>query len=222
MKRIILTAFDRFGNYSANTTELVAKRLDTAVLSGFLIDSVIFPCEIPKENRGEMLMKRARETRSSGIICLGMSSEKKGLCIETRTRNAIMSEKYCPPEINGKPIDPERPYNHPFLLDLAPWELKKFCSECFEKDIPVSNFSIEPGGWCCNHLMYELRMVQIRDLKEKTLEKVPFIFFHTPCSPEAIKGHEEMFKNSGKATMTLTQIEEGLEVLLANATLPTF
>jgi len=214
MKTVILSAFGRFGNYPANSTELIAKKLNGTRLSGVKIHSAIFDCVIPQNNRGEVLFSLAKRIGATGVICLGMASDKKGLCVELTTKNAVDS-KYCPPEINRTPIRHSLAYEHSLGLDLTAWNIPHFESECEKELIPLLT-SNDPGAFCCNHLMFQLRMLQ---LEEAQFSRIPFIYIHIPCSQEAVVDRAE-HKSLGKSIMPIDQVIKGLDILIRNATLP--
>ncbi len=213
MKTLILSAFGRFGSYKANSTELIANRLHSTELSGSTIHSRIFACAIPEDDRGLLLFDLARKTQASGIICLGMASDKKGLCVETVARNAIDS-KYCDPHINGTAIDPDMPYDAEVAADLAPWNIDAFGAECERQDVGTVEVSSDPGAFCCNHLLFQLRALQLR----RPETAIPIIYLHIPCSEEAVtdlEGH----RSAGKITMPIEKVIEGIGILIKNASL---
>ncbi|MEI6057515.1 MAG: hypothetical protein WCQ60_00905 [bacterium] len=211
MKTILLTAFGKFGNYPVNSTELVARKLSNSVMSGHRIRSFVFPCEIPHVNRGLTLMWECAQHREIvGIISLGLASDKKGLCIETCAHNLIRS-KYCSWIPEGTRVDSLLPYGEELLLDLAPWNLHRFCQRAQANQIPVE-FSEEPGGFCCNHLMFQVRSAQIQ---YGFFSKVPFVYIHTPCSQESVPDMHE-FVAQGKTIMSVDTVIQALALLLAD------
>lgn len=215
MKTIILSAFKKFGDYTANSTELVAERLDGFQVGDFVIHSILFSAEIPEENRGIALFSTAQKLSAKGIISLGMASEKTGLCIEQVVTNKIHNTKYCHPSINETAIDVNRPYGEQIRMRLRPWNLSLFKSECARKNISIMPDSKDTGGFCCNHLAYQARVAQIGS---EAWSEIPFIFIHTPCSPETLLDVQK-FYSSGKTTKPVEEISEGIRTLILNAKL---
>ncbi len=213
MKKIVLSAFGPFGEYPLNSTELVAKRLDGLFLSGFKICSVLFEAQIPIENRGEKLIALAKALNAQAIISLGMASEKQGLCIEKLANNKISNLKYCP-ELEGVKVNEEFDYDESLELSLEQWDIPSFLRQCHDQDIPAF-LSQEIGGFCCNHLAYQLQRANLKEGKD---DQIPFVFMHTPCSPEAVRDIP-MFTDLGKRTMSVQEISDGLEILLRNSSL---
>lgn len=211
---IVLSAFRKFGDYLANSTEIVAHRLHEKIVGDFIVHSVLFDANITKENRGATLFSIAHALNANGIISLGMASEKTGLCIERIATNKIHNLKYCPLNLNDTAIDTQRPYEEKISLDLNPWNIEFFRKTCEEKDVPVMKDSEDAGGFCCNHLAYQARVAQ---LGSSMWGKIPFIFIHTPCSPESVSDIGE-FHASGKITMPIEKIVQGVEILLSSAT----
>ncbi len=214
MKGILLSAFGQFGSYRANSTELVANRLRGQEIVGFKAHSIVFECIVPENgcDRGQALLDQALGTESSAVICLGMDSEKKGLCLETAARNKIES-KYCLAHMNGKPIATDLPYDEKITVDTTQWNVDKCIAECRRQNVPVMNVSAEQGGFCCNHLLFQLGMLQ-----RLGSFRIPFIFVHFPCSPEAVENHE-LHRGSGKVLMSIEEMTKGLGILLSNASL---
>lgn len=215
MGSIVLSGFRIFGDYLANPTETVAGQLDGKELAGYKVCGFIFEATIPKEDRGARLLRFANKAKVKGIVSLGMASEKKGLCVESLAFNKICNEKYIPATLNNTPINHKRFYGESLTLDLAPWNIPVFQARCKEEGIPVADVSNDPGGYICNHLMYQVRLAQTAFGE---LEVIPFAFLHTPCSPPAVR-YPEAFTNAGKITMTTVQIIRGLTLFLENAKL---
>ncbi|MBP6858292.1 MAG: hypothetical protein KBC33_00455 [Candidatus Pacebacteria bacterium] len=215
MKTIILSAFTPYGNYPHNSTQIVAQLLDGKTIGQYRIKSIIFKACIPApgEDRGIRLLNEALELKAHCIISLGMASQKKGLTIETCTFNRVDCAEYCLPEINGTRIDTEAAYDNELKLDLAIWDLEQFRHICSMERLRV-DFSNNPGGFCCNHLMYQLQSAQIRYSR---YSHIPWIYFHVPCSPECVPEPIQEFRKAGKVTMEKDHIVLGLELLLSGA-----
>ena len=174
----------------------------------------VFKACIPGEDRGLYLLREACSSGASAIVCLGMGSLKKGLCVETHAANLIDNEQYCPPELNKKPIDPNRPYGEKLRVDLSPWNIDRLRATCVSAEIPTE-VSADAGGFCCNHLMYQICRAQSA---APAYQKVPWIFIHVPCCPEAALPTTD-YLYGRKTVMSVTSIISGLEILLREASL---
>ncbi len=214
MKTIILSAFGRFGDYVANSTELVAHQLHERVVAGLKVHSIVFECNIPFDNRGKILLDLAETNNASGIIALGMASDKNGICVESVARNVINNPKYCP-GLEGKPVDPNFTCGEELELDLSPWNFDLFVQECGRRNVPVEKLSRDAGGFCCNHLMFQVEALQ---RTRETCQRIPFIYIHIPCSIEAIVD-SGAHGRSGKAVLSIHKVIEGLQILLEQASL---
>jgi len=213
VKTIILSAFGRFGIYTANSTEIVARQLNGKNIAGFKVCSVVFPCRIPKgTNRGHKLLRLAERIGARGIVSLGMASDKTGLCIEAVATNLINNQKYCP-DLSGRAINIRDSLGKSVEIDLIPWNIGAFQQSCVEQGVLVMDCSRKAGGFCCEHLMYQLwRAQRVRQYK------TPFIFIHVPCCREAIPDYDAFLKN-GKVAMATESIIKGLEILLTSSAL---
>lgn len=213
MKEIVLSAFGKFGSYLVNPVEVVAKKLHGKTIAGFKVNSIFFEATIPEENRGKKLLAFAQNVNASGIISLGLASDKKGLCVERVAVNRVFNLKYCPAALNNTPVDNHRPYEEKLELDPRPWNVGAFQNSCRSESIPVMEISTDANGFCCNHLMYQVRSAQ---LVSQDWIRIPFIFVHAPCSLEAISD-PEMFAKAGKTTITIDKIIRGLALLLGHS-----
>lgn len=213
MKTVILTGFMPFGQYQSNLSEQVALFLDGKIIGDYRIASIIFAADIPPYNRGEEIFMRAQRIKASGIISLGIGSEKKGFCVELVARNFISNQVYCP-ELSGKPINDNRPIGEKLPLDLSPWNIPAFYGTCQDAGL-VTEISDDCGGFCCNHLAYQVRLAQTL---ASFADYVPFIYMHIPCAVEDVSNPVE-FAKQGKTTMDLETVTKGLTILLSNASL---
>lgn len=214
MKTIILSAFGRFGDYAANSTEIVAEQLHERMIAGFKVHSIVFECSIPSDDRGRILLDLAETNKASGIIALGMASDKRGLCVESRARNVISNPKYCP-DLEGKPVDPGFACEEELTLDLAPWNIGSFLLECGLQSVPVEKLSQDAGGFCCNHLMFQIEAFQ---RTREQHQRIPFVFVHIPCSTQAIVD-SRAHNRSGKVLLSTHEVIKGLQILLEQSSL---
>ena len=212
MKKIVLSGFGLFGDYLVNSSEKTAIYLAKNPPAGFQILPIIFEANIPQTNRGKELLEHARIFEACAIVSIGMASEKRGLCIEKWAVNLINNPRYCPSAINGTSIDKTVPHSKKIETDLVPWNLDAFLKTTETEGITVEH-SINAGGFCCNHLAYQVRSAQLQES-----DSIPYIFIHVPCCPEAIKNPSDFF-HTGKVTMTVNKIARGIELLLTSANL---
>lgn len=217
-KTLIISAFDGdFGDYLKNTSEIVAGKLHKSLLAGYRIESVVFPCRIPSgsENRGELLSAMAKEHNASAILSLGMSSASTGFWFETRARNELHQEKYHPNK-ERVPVDPSRPLDEVLHLNFSPWNFETFKREWESTRICSAELSSDTGGFCCEHLAYQVLVAQLRRVPE---ERLPYAFVHLPCCPEAV-GNPIVFLRIGKILLMTEAAERGLRELLKFAQFP--
>jgi len=213
MKTILLSAFKAFGDYPTNPTEIIANQLAGCIFSGFRVSATTFEANIPTENRGKIILEIARDINATAIVSMGMDSSKRGLCVENTAVNRVLNEKYCLRSQNNTPVDTSRPYGERLTIDLSRWDIVSFLRTCRSRKIPVMEISENAGAFCCNHLIYQ---VCVEQLAWHDQLRVPFIFVHTPCSPEAVPNRNS-FAEAGKVTITVAEIMRGLAVLLEHS-----
>ncbi len=217
-KTLIVSAFDgNFGDYLENTSAIFAAKLHKNLLAGWRIESVVFPCTIPSEadNRGELLLRLAERYQAAGILSLGMSSASTGFGIETRARNELHQPKYYPNK-ERVPVDATRPLDEVLHFELMSWNFEVFKTEWKSRHICTADLSSDDGGFCCEHLAYQ---VLAKQSAEQPHERLPYAFIHLPCCPEAVKD-PTAFLRTGKTFLTTDVVERGLRKLLTFAKLP--
>ena len=210
MKTIIFSGFGNFeSGYRANTTELLAQRLNGTTCEGYRIIGNVFPCTLSRqgEDRASALLSLARREGACGIIATGMSSTEQGFGIETTGRNEYRNKKYCPPEALGTHMHELFSCGYVFDVPLTQWRLRCFREACKEAGI-AARFSYDAGGFCCEELIVRMYAAEF----PPSLHSLPFIFMHVPCSPETVLD-EETHRKSGKTTLPLEVLESGIGLL---------
>ncbi len=215
MPKIFIVGFGQFGEYLANSSELVVKELRKKKSRRMQLGFEVFPGDVPGYDRGWGLFELAGfYERSDGIIILNMSHEKRGLCIEKRAYNRISDPLYAPKERQNQRIDPEVPYDKAYRLDLDFWKIGHFVKECAKAKIPTQ-VSSDPGGFCGNHLMFQL--CKLQRVERKKYGHIPWIFLNIPCSPEALPESSAEFLETECATMKIADVIRGLDILCQGA-----
>jgi pyrrolidone-carboxylate peptidase len=214
MNTVLLTGFGTFGDYKANSTELVARKSEGSMLADWRVHTHIFETVVPKHDRALELYTLARRLGATRIVSLGMASQKRSFCLETLARNWVDCSKYCSTQENGKPIDESQSYGVSLSIDYRFWDLQAFQYKCLVLRLPSFEYSSNPGGFCCNHLLWQLRA---REIVEKE-NSIPFLFLHVPCTPECVADEVE-FKQAGKICWTVTEIVSGLAAAMGSARL---
>lgn len=214
MKKLLLTGFEVFGNYSENISELAARKIK--MISGYSVESLIFPTNIfskGAENFGEDVVRKAEEIRATAIISLGMSSRVAGVRIELKAANWVNS-KYSPEEENGRVLNPQWPADRSFVMDLAniaKWNILGIWSDLTKVGLEYEKmFSGNAGNFCCNALMF--RTLQAR---EKRGCNIPYLFLHFPCTSGALKNFPASERMALSVT-SLAKVRRTLEIVMDN------
>jgi pyrrolidone-carboxylate peptidase len=227
--KIYVAGFGLFGDYPANTSELVVKDLNKMRMCGkAFLTTDIYPAGIPiGYDRGWAVLEHAIYTKADAVVLLGMASSKKGLCIETHTKNSLGHPIYYPTDKpEGVQIDQKFPLGESFALDLGFWKVDRFRGACTKAGI-ATELSSDPGAFCCNHLMFQMHRAQMgrrfydreREKNEedrKRYSKIPWIFIHVPCCQRAVPRCPEAyakFISDGKKIMRTSEIIRGLQIL---------
>ena len=207
-KTLVISGFYEFGEYVENSTRLLMEKVRNKVIADFkVVRTLSFEATIPDYCRGAVVLEEAARVNASGIICFGMASAVRGFRIETKARNRIDNPKYCPTE-SGQPVEAEAPIDHVINIDLKPWLLHRVEERMKQIGVPIE-LSKDAGGFCCNHLMYQILRMQ-HQLKDRI---IPFLFIHIPCCEKSIRNPEE-FLASGKVLLPIEKVVEGLGIVL--------
>jgi len=182
MKKILLiTGFEKFGDYEENISEVVARKIQ--LLGNYEVKGIVFPVRIfPDSGKdyGETIVAYAKEIGATAIISLGIASKASGIEIEGRACNWVENSKYCLPSEQRHVIDKTMILKKELKVNLNRWRLSRsrHISSLFEKlqekklycDVTLSS---NAGTFCCNALMFRT----LRALEKNNCE-IPYLFLH--------------------------------------------
>ena len=216
LRSVVLVGFAPFGRYAANSSEQAIKAIVKRRVSHVWIkDWEIFPATIPHYDRGSAVLDLAHRSNATSVVCLGMASDRVGFSVETRARNLIRNTTYCP-EQSGQPVDASVDLGAESDIDLRQWNIGAFGENCANAGLPQPSLSTDAGGFCCNHLMFQLFSAARRRPEFGT---IPWVFLHVPCSEEAVRPQDvASFEAAGKVRMKLDDVVKCLEIFLQTAT----
>jgi len=211
MDKILITGFERFGDYKENITEALSRKVST--LSNYSLEYLIFPVRIFSDGAkdyGKEIVSRAQEIGAKAIISLGMSSNVRGVRVELCALNWVENEKYCLDTEQRRVLDEKLIIKKPLFVELKKWNLNNIFNSLREKKLVHEPcISIDAGFFCCNALMF--RTLQAI---ERTQCSIPYIFLHVSRSPGAVEGLNNFNRN--KHLMTVEELKEVLEVFVEN------
>ncbi len=194
-----------------------------------MVEGIVFPATIPHrvegpiahvfnlvtgnghiENRGVLLFEQALKIGAHCIVCLGMASEASGFRIEQVTRNRVCNERYCPEFPPKSRISSAYNYNDTLSISLRRWDLHGFAKVCRREQLAVPvTYSEDPGGFCCNHLMWQLAEAQEGHVNR--YDHISWIFMHVPCCHEALPVPPTEFLGLGKTVISKERLIEGTQ-----------
>jgi pyrrolidone-carboxylate peptidase len=236
MKNILITGFEPFGDYTENLSEVAATKLK--VIGDYNVYSLVFPVRIFPVSRkriisytvnnvrrfyaqpindinyGDMIVAYAKEIDACAIISLGISSEVRGIRIETSATNWVENYKYCLESEQRRAISSYFAAKETLGVDLDKWRLGKLwnigvlTNEFHKSGIDCNvTLSSDAGSFCCNALMFRT----LASLRKNSCE-IPYLFLHIPCSAEAVKDNPDFDRT--KELMTLERLAGILSVVL--------
>jgi len=208
MDNILITGFEKFGEYKENVTETLSKKIPN--LPNYSLKYMIFSVRVfsnGAENYGKQIIAKAQEINAKAIISLGMASDVRGLRIESQATNWVRNEKYCIPLEQNRVIDSNLNPKHILRINLGKWNMEKIFSAFQEMNIiHESEISTNASTFCCNALMFRtLQAIQVAKCS------IPYIYLHVPCSRQAVEGISNFDKE--KCLISTYDIEDMLAVL---------
>jgi pyroglutamyl-peptidase len=164
-RRVLLTAFQPFGQWTENTSLAIMRKAD-----GLTAENVL-GLELPVEfdRAASLLLETAERERPAEILALGMAGGRREVCIETIAFNedrASLPDNAGALRDAGSLIDPDGPER--VTPRFPREELVAFLSE---RGFP-SRLSDDAGRYVCNNLFYRVARA--------IAPGVAFTFVHVP------------------------------------------
>ena len=208
MKRVIITAFEPFGEYRFNPTEEIVKRIH---LSPFDLDTMIFVIILPCEYYAfSVLDKAICEVNPNLVVSLGLSSSVTKLRIESRFKN-LMESKYA----DNKGFKPQsqkilksRTAPNYVEANSNPQHYKKLLED---NNIPIE-ISSDADTFICNSLGF---LTSYKITKENL--NMENIFMHIPWTDS----YRDMVKlEEGKIFIDSGTVIEAIKLIIKSSKKP--
>ena len=196
MKKILLTGFKPFLQYSENPTEQIVKSLHNKRMNSYKVIGEVLPVEF--KMAGDLLVKYIKEHKPNVVVSLGIAAGRSKI---TPERIAINCNDGSPDNDGYKP-DNEK------IVDSAPDGLfSTLPIENIVKNLNENNFpakiSNTAGTYLCNNVMYRsLHYIH----KNKLAIKSGFI--HIPLS------HKLAIEGRTIPSWSLEDLTRGIEISL--------
>jgi len=177
MKKLLLTGFEPFLDYTVNPTMKIVEELDGNVLGDYEIIGRIMPVDFSAS--GKMLLDFIAEENPDAVISLGLAAGRYKI---TPERIAINIKDGAVDNEGNKPVDePIREEGEPAYLSALP--IRKMVDSLLANGLPAE-ISNTAGAYLCNNVMYEgLHYAKTNKPELKTG------FIHIPASHELAIQH---------------------------------
>lgn len=177
MKKLLLTGFEPFLDFTVNPTMKIVEELDGKEVGGYKIIGKVMPVDFNAS--GNQLLGFIEETDPEAVISLGLAAGRYKI---TPERIAI-NFKDGPADNQGhKPVDePIREDAEPAYLSTLP--VRQMVDRLIEMGLPA-DISNTAGAYLCNNVMYE-GLHFARHHKPD----MPSGFIHIPASHELAIQH---------------------------------
>lgn len=177
MKKLLLTGFEPFLDFTLNPTMKVVEELDNASIGEYQVIGRILPVDFAKA--GEMIIDLIKEIKPDAVVSLGLAAGRFKM---TPERLAI--------NLKDGPVDNEgnQPVDEPVQLEgaagyLSTLPIRKMVSQMIEEGLPA-DISNSAGAYLCNNVMYET--LHYANIHKKA---IPSGFIHMPASHELAIEH---------------------------------
>lgn len=177
MKKLLLTGFEPFLDYTVNPTMKIVEELDGAVLGNYQIIGRIMAVDF--NSSGTALLGFIEEENPDAVISLGLAAGRYKI---TPERVAINVKDGAVDNEGNKPVDePIREEGEPAYLSALP--IRKMVDSLLANGLPAT-ISNTAGAYLCNNVMYEgLHYAKTNNPELKTG------FIHIPASHELAIQH---------------------------------
>lgn len=177
MKKLLLTGFRPFLDYTVNPTMKIVEALDGTKVGNYEVIGKIM--QVDFNSSGEALLKFINEEDPDAVISLGLAAGRYKM---TPERIAINFKDGAVDNEGNKPVDePIRIEGEPAYLSTLP--VRKMVDSLLANGLPAT-ISNTAGAYLCNNVMYE-------GLHYAKTHKpdMPSGFIHIPASHELAIQH---------------------------------
>ncbi|MBP3039046.1 pyroglutamyl-peptidase I [Bacillaceae bacterium Marseille-Q3522] len=172
MKKLLLTGFERFLQFSINPTESIVKALDGQTIADFLIEGVVLPVDYFAASKA---VKSALEKQNpDAVLSLGLSAGRNAITPERIAINCRDGEA----DNRGVVMEDKRISEIGADGYFSTLPIRKIVNSLKKHGFPAG-ISNSAGTYLCNQVMYTV----LHYLKENKRD-IPAGFVHLPASHE--------------------------------------
>ncbi|MCH4824729.1 MAG: pyroglutamyl-peptidase I [Planococcus sp. (in: firmicutes)] len=177
MRKLLLTGFEPFLDYTVNPTMKIVEALDGKTIGNYQVVGKIMPVDF--NSSGEFLLKFIKEENPDAVISLGLAAGRYKI---TPERIALNVKDGDVDNEGNKPIDePIRQEGDAAYMSTLP--VRKMVDHLIAKGLPA-DISNTAGAYLCNNVMYE--GLHYAKYNKPTLKTG---FIHIPASHELAIQH---------------------------------
>lgn len=177
MKKLLLTGFEPFLDFSVNPTMKIVEELDNVVVGEYQVIGRILPVDFAKA--GGQMIGLIEEIEPDAIVSLGLAAGRFKM---TPERIAINLKDGPVDNEGNQPMD-ELVRKNGSAGYLSTLPIRNMVIRMIEEGLPA-DISNTAGAYLCNNVMYET--LHFMDIHKKD---VPSGFIHMPASHELAIEH---------------------------------
>lgn len=177
MKKLLLTGFEPFLNFTLNPTMQVVEELDNAIIGDYQVIGKILPVDFSKA--ADMMKEIIEELEPAAVVSLGLAGGRFKM---TPERIAINFKDGPADNEGNQPVDEAiQLQGEPAYLSTLP--IREMVDRMIEEGLPAE-ISNTAGAYLCNNVMYEALHYAYIHKKD-----MPAGFIHIPASHELAIEH---------------------------------
>ena len=177
MKKLLLTGFEPFLDFTLNPTMKVVEELDNTIIGDYQVIGRILPVDFNKS--GRMILDLIEEIKPEAVVSLGLAAGRFKM---TPERIAINFKDGPADNEGNQPVD-EAVQIEGAAGYLSTLPIRKMVSRMMEEGLPAE-ISNSAGAYLCNNVMYEA--IHYAHIHNKDM---PSGFLHMPASHELAIEH---------------------------------
>ncbi|MBO8162828.1 MAG: pyroglutamyl-peptidase I [Brevibacillus sp.] len=199
MKKLLLTGFVPFLDYTINPSQQIVQALDRQQIGAYEVVGTILPVEFAKS--AAVLLETYERVQPDAVISLGLAAGRERITPERVAINCNDGDAdNSGVQVQDQPIAADGPAAYFSTLPI-----RRMVNRLLERNIPAE-ISNSAGTYLCNNVMYQM----LHYLHQRQLD-VPAGFIHIPASHELAAQMKRSIPSWSLDTLTAaihTAIEE--------------
>ncbi|GIN63568.1 pyrrolidone-carboxylate peptidase [Robertmurraya siralis] len=196
MRKLLLTGFEPFLNFTINPTMRIVEELHGKIVGDYQIQSEVLPVDFRKA--GKLLLEHVDKIQPDSLISLGLAGGRYKLTPERIAININDGES----DNSGNVLEDEVIESDGQDAYLSTLPIRQMVNRLKEEELPAE-ISNTAGTYLCNHVMYQgLHYAKTRQIQMTSG------FIHIPAS------HELAIQHGKIPSWSHADLKRGIEICI--------